>query len=210
MSTLLDLLLDSNAKRVRHTFFSFHYLPDNQRAQVVKQSWVTKPDRAAAGFFDSSAFESKKRPDDVLKGFLNEQLKGTSVTCVLIGEETALRPWVRYELVRSFYRGNGLFGVRVHGIRNFAQQIGKAGENPFDMLAYSVVKDRVYWKEKNNEVWSNYTEVPSMALSEVAYDLNQDHNHTFACRFPIYDWVTDKGSDNLGSWIDRAARQAGK
>jgi hypothetical protein len=210
MGYLLDHILESNAKRARRTFFSFHYQPDNQRAQVVKQSWVTKPDRAAAGFFDSSAFETKKRPNDVLKAFLNEQLKGTSVTCVLIGAETALRPWVRYELVRSFYRGNGLFGVRVHGIRNFAQQLGNPGSNPFDMLAYSVVNDRVYWKEMNNGAWSNYVEVPSMALSDVSYDLNQEHNHTFACRFPIYDWVANKGSDNLGTWIDRAAQQAGK
>ncbi|MEI6654738.1 MAG: TIR domain-containing protein [Verrucomicrobiota bacterium] len=209
MSTLLDLI-ETMTKRARRTFFSFHYLPDNQRAQVVKQSWLTKPDREAAGFFDSSAFETKKRTNDALKAFLNEQLKGTTVTCVLIGAETALRPWVRYELVRSFYRGNGLFGVRINGIKNFAQQNGTAGLNPFDLLAYSVADNRVSWKEKNNGIWVPYNEVPSMALSDVAYDLKEEHNNTFACRFPIYDWANDNGYNNLGTWIDRAARQAGK
>ena len=135
---------ESKGKVARRSFFSFHYLPDNQRAQVVKQSWMTKKDRETAGFFDSSAFETKKRTSkDALKGFLTEQLKGTTVTCVLIGAETALRPWVRYELVRSFHRGNGLFGIRIHGIRNFDKQIGTTGTNPFDLLAYHVVSDRV-------------------------------------------------------------------
>lgn len=210
MGYLLDHILESQAKRARRTFFSFHYQPDNQRAQVVKQSWLTKPDREAAGFFNSSAFETKKRTSDALKAFLNEELKGTSVTCVLIGAETALRPWVRYELVRSFYRGNGLFGIRVHGIKNFAQQTATAGLNPFDHLAYCVANNRVSWKEQKNGKWEPYTEVPSMALSDVAYDLKGEHNHTFACRFPIYDWVTNDGYNNLGTWIDRAARHAGK
>jgi len=87
----------------RRTFFSFHYKPDVTRAQVVRNSWRTKPNRESAGFFDSSVFESKKRTgDDVLKRFLTDALKNTSVTCVLFGAETYLRKWVRYEIVRSF------------------------------------------------------------------------------------------------------------
>jgi hypothetical protein len=197
-------------KQTRRTFFSFHYEPDNQRAQVVKQSWLTKPDREAAGFFDSSAFETKKRPDEALQAFLIEQLKGTSVTCALVGAETAIRPWVRYELVRSFHRGNGLMAIRVNGIKNFNQQYSQARSNPFDLIAYSVVNDRVYWQESNNGVWVGYDKVPSMPLSEVAYDLGGQLHHTFSCRFPIYDWVNDNGYLNLGDWIERAAQHAGK
>lgn len=45
----------------RRVFFSFHYAKDVQRAQVVRNSWVTKPDREDAAFFDSSVFEASKR-----------------------------------------------------------------------------------------------------------------------------------------------------
>lgn len=198
-------------KAVRRTFFSFHFEPDNQRAEVVQQSWLTKEDRQAAGFFDGSAFETKKRTSkDALKEFLTEQLKGTSVTCVLVGAETALRPWVRYELIRSFYRGNGLLAVRVHGIRDWSKQYAAAGANPFDHLAYRVANERVYWQELNNGAWAGYDEVPSVALNEVAYDLNWELHHTFSCRFPIYDWVDGGGYENLGSWIENAAQAAGK
>src|SRR5580704_536578 len=102
----------------RRTFFSFHYKPDVSRAWVVRNSWVTKlaqGEREDAGFFDSSVFEAKEREsDDVLKRFLREGLNNTTVTCVLVGEQTALRRWVRYEVLRSFMRGNGLLGIKIH------------------------------------------------------------------------------------------------
>jgi hypothetical protein len=201
----------SKSKQVRRTFFSFHYQLDVTRAHVVRNSWVTKEDREEAGFFDASVFESKQRAgDETLKRFLNEALDGTSVTAVLIGIQTAFRPWVRYELVRSFQRGKGLFGIRIHNIKNFDQQNAAAGSNPFDLLAYQVVNDRVQWQEKNNESWSGYDKVPTMALSDVAYDLKGEHHHTFASRFSVYDWVNGNGYENLGTWVERAAQQAGK
>lgn len=207
----LDYLNAGGQTQVRHTFFSFHYKPDNQRAEVVKNSWVTKSNRQAAGFFNSSAFETKQRTSpDALKDFLTGQLKGTSVTCVLVGAETALRPWVRYELVRSFHRGNGLLAVRIHGIRDWNQQPAAAGANPFDQLAYRVANDRVYWQQLGNGAWSDYDEVPSLPLNEVAYDLKSQLHHTFSCLFPIYDWSNGSGYDNLGMWVENAAKQAGK
>jgi len=198
-------------KQVRRTFFSFHYQFDVSRAHVVRNSWVTKEDREAAGFFDSSIFESKKRAgDETLKRFITEGLNGTTVTCVLIGNQTALRPWVRYELVRSFQQGKGLFGVRIHSIKNLQGQYGTPGENPFQYLAYQVVNDRVQWRENNNGTWAEYDKVPTMVLSDVAYDLKGELHHTFGCRFPICDWVSDNGYANLGAWVETAAKQAGK
>jgi hypothetical protein len=95
----------------RRTFFLFQYKPDVTRAWVVRNSWVTKlaqGERDDAGFFDSSVFEAAEREsDEVLKRFLREGLKNTTVTCVLVGSETALRRWVRYEIFQSFVRGKG-------------------------------------------------------------------------------------------------------
>lgn len=76
----------------------------------MRNAWVTKVaqgQRQDAGFFDSSVFESKRREnDEVLKRFLVEGLKNTSVTCVLVGAQTTLRRWVRFEIFTSFVRGN--------------------------------------------------------------------------------------------------------
>jgi MTH538 TIR-like domain (DUF1863) len=45
----------------RRVFFSFHYERDIWRASIVRNSWVTKPDRQAAGFFDASIWEEAKK-----------------------------------------------------------------------------------------------------------------------------------------------------
>jgi hypothetical protein len=48
-------------------------------------SWVTK-DRESAGFWDAAAWEEvKKKGNDAIEKWIDDQLKGTSVTVVLIG-----------------------------------------------------------------------------------------------------------------------------
>lgn len=195
----------------RITFFSFHYQRDVHRAMVVRNSWVTKADREDSGFFDSSVFESKQRDsDDALKAFLTDGLKNTSVTCVLVGAETTLRRWVRFEIFRSFMRGNGLFAVHVNGIKNLQQQVSDVGSDPFAAVAFAVTGDRLHFKEYKTSGWKPASDVGSMPLSDVAYNLNGMANNTFGCLFPTYDWMSDDGYNNLGGWIEQAAAQAAK
>ena len=103
----------------RRVFFSFHYQDViDFRANVVRQHWLTKPDREAAGFFDASIWEKVKLAGDVgIKRVINAGLNGTTVTCVLIGSNTYARRWVRYEVMKSFRRGNSLFAVHINSIR---------------------------------------------------------------------------------------------
>ncbi|MCB0109299.1 MAG: TIR domain-containing protein, partial [Caldilineaceae bacterium] len=81
------------AKRV---FFSFHYQDViDFRANVVRQHWLTKPDRQAAGFFDASIWgNAKLSGDTAIKRVINAGLERTSVTCVLVGSDTWARRWV--------------------------------------------------------------------------------------------------------------------
>ena len=89
------------AKRV---FFSFHYQDViDFRANVVRNHWMTKPDRTSAGFFDASIWETAKKSGSIaVKRLINSGLEGTTGTCVLIGSQTYLRPWVRYEIPKEF------------------------------------------------------------------------------------------------------------
>jgi hypothetical protein len=120
-----------------------------------------------------------------------------------------MRPWVRFELFRSFHRGNGLLAIKIAGLTHFGKK-SIQGPNPFNHLAFTVTGDNVSWKEKIGEAWPAYTEVPTMKLSEVAYNLGGLDNHTFSHLFPIYDWVNNDGYNNLGSWVENAAKQAGR
>lgn len=199
------------SEMARRTFFSFHYKPDVFRANVVKNSWLLKANRDAAGFFDSSAFETAQRTNpDALKRFLDNQLSGSSVTCVLSGAETAHRRWVRYELVRSFCEGKGLLCVRIHTIADAkTQQATVEGPNPLDHLAYRVSDDRVYFQEKNGTTWAEYSDIGPMQLSALRYNLGGRNHHTFSTLFQSYDWQHD-GYDQLGNWVESAAQRANR
>src|SRR5215813_4274783 len=100
----------------RRTFFSFHYERDVWRAGQVRNCWVTQ-DREDAGFWDAAAWEEvKKKGTAAVEKWIDDQLKGTSVTAVLIGAETSTREYVGYEIKQSYSKTNGLLGVYVHNM----------------------------------------------------------------------------------------------
>jgi hypothetical protein len=102
----------------RRVFFSFKY-EDVTRAMVVRQSAVTKGEEAA-GFIDKADFEKiKKQGDQAIKNWIDAQLKGTTVTAVLVGAETCASRWVKYEIEQSIKRGNGLLGIDISKIKDF-------------------------------------------------------------------------------------------
>jgi len=118
----------------RQTFFSFHYERDVWRAGQVRNCNLL-PSEDQHGFIDSVDWESIKRQgDDAIKRWIAEQLNYTTVTVVLIGTETADRPWVLHEIVQSWNRGNGLVGVRIHNIKDQHQGTDEVGANPFDLF----------------------------------------------------------------------------
>lgn len=107
------------AKKV---FFSFHYENDVNRAMVVRNSWVTQG-KESAGFIDKAEFEEiKRKGEKEVKNWIDNQLFGTSVTVVLIGEETLDRPFVKYEILQSIKRGNAIVAIHVHNIKDMRTQ----------------------------------------------------------------------------------------
>ena len=101
----------------RRVFFSFHY-DDVTRVNVVRNSdRIVRQYERAARFHDASLWEeAKKQGRRALKRMINDGLHGTSVTCVLVGQQTWERPWVRYEILKSFARGNGILAVQIHDV----------------------------------------------------------------------------------------------
>ncbi len=102
----------------RRVFFSFHFDRDIWRANQVRNCNVVAGSDYA-GFFDHSEYtEAKKTGDEGIQRMINRHLRNTSVTVVLIGTETAGRPWVRYEIKKSTEQDNGLLGIRIHHLKN--------------------------------------------------------------------------------------------
>ena len=64
-------------------------------------------------------------------------LNGTSVTVFLLGEVTAHRRWVKYELEQSVERGNGLLGIRIHRL---GDQEGYEAQKGDDILGLYTIE----------------------------------------------------------------------
>ncbi|OGI95100.1 hypothetical protein A2917_01770 [Candidatus Nomurabacteria bacterium RIFCSPLOWO2_01_FULL_42_17] len=114
----------------RKIFFSFHYARDSWRVQNVRQSGsIAKFDKTP--FYDKATWEKiKLGGDEAIKNWINDQLKGTSVTVVLIGAETYKRRWVKYEINRTIEDGRGLIGVYIGGIKDQNGNTEDLGPNP--------------------------------------------------------------------------------
>lgn|ERR1035441_10446952 len=118
----------------RHTFFSFHYERDSWRAGQVRNCNVVSSEDEY-GFIDAAAWEEiKKKGDKAIEAWIAEQLEHTSVTAVLIGAETADRPWVQHEIVESWNRGNGIVGIWIHNIKDQRRETDTKGRNPLDEI----------------------------------------------------------------------------
>jgi hypothetical protein len=119
----------------RRVYFSFHYEADVWRANQVRNSWVSKPDRESAGYYDAAEFEEvRKQGDAAIERWINRNLEGTSVTVVLVGESTCERRWVNYEIQRSLERGNGIIFIKIHNLRDQNGNTCREGSMNFDGL----------------------------------------------------------------------------
>jgi len=125
----------------RYSFFSFCYEDvKNFKVNVVRNSWLLN--HSTDTFIDGSIWEKEKsKGPTVIKNLIEIGLKKTSVTTILIGDETAERRWVKYEIVKSFEKGNGILGIHINRIRGKEQVISSRGLNPLDRLAFQISED---------------------------------------------------------------------
>ena len=102
----------------RKVFFSFAW-SDVTRAEVVRNSYVTKGGQQSARYIDSAEREQvKKQTDLAIKRWINKQMRGTTVTVVLVGEETCRSRWVMYEISHTIEKDNGLLEIDISKIKD--------------------------------------------------------------------------------------------
>jgi len=140
----------------RRVFFSFHYENDINRSMTVRNSWVIQG-KEAAGFIDKVEFEQIKRQGQKsIENWIDNQLKGTSVTVVLIGSETLNRSFVQYEIRKSIERGNGIIGVHINGIKDMIAQVGTYKGNVHTIIGKYSDGRPVYFDDVSDGIY-DYT-----------------------------------------------------
>jgi hypothetical protein len=192
------------AKRV---YFAFHYQDViDFRANVVRNHWVTKEHRDAAGFFDASLWEDAKKHGDVaIKRLINSGLENTSTTCVLIGSQTFNRPWVTYEIMKSFKRGNSILAVHINSITGKDRLTKSLGPNPLHYLGVTFSDSGLTatLHDKIEGKWIEYTRVDGCASYQTGGVASKYRGEGFHLgNFShTYDWVADDGYNNFSTWV---------
>lgn len=196
---------------MRRVFFSFDW-DDVWRVNQVRNSWVTKGNYKIAGFADAAEIEEvKKRTDKEIRKWIDGQIKGTSVTCILIGSKTDESKWVKYEIEKSIKQKKGLLGILIHDLKDVDGKTDKRGANPLDDYNENDFGETVKRTLPGGVVgWGLARLVfPQFVIPATLFGAalvllasNDDYR--------IYDWVEDDGYKNLGAWIEEAATQVGR
>jgi MTH538 TIR-like domain (DUF1863) len=217
------------AATTRRAFFSFHW-DDIMRVNVVRNAWkIGHPDSVLMrSFYDSSLWEARQlEGDNAIKQLISEGVEYTSAVCVLIGSETWVRRWVRYEIARAIVDGRGLLGVHLNTIKHHKTLTAHTkGSNPLDYMAVGKVQEnpraipRYLLYEKlampnglggYKWEWHPYSDY-TLAVSRPPWLADMQHGWVMPLSHNAgtYDYVANDGHKNIGGWIDSAAIAAGR
>lgn len=199
----------------RRVFFSFHYQNDIWRANQVRNSWRhAKPEsREGFGFFDASIWESKKlTSDNALKTLIRDNIVNTSVTCVLAGEMTYTRRWVRYEIARSVLKGNGLLTVQISSLKNGQGYISHQGPDPLSHMGlYRDSSGQVRFAEFAGSAWRQYTDYKQAVVPPANWFIPSGGKVRQLSDFSaLYCYRRNNGTAYFSDWVRHAAVSAGR
>jgi len=124
----------------RKVFYSFHYAKDAWRAGQIRNIGAIEGNQPAS---DNDWEQVKKGGDEAIKRWIHEQMKGRSCVVVLIGEETASRKWVRYEIEHGWNEGKGVLGIYIHNLKDQDGNTSLKGANPFKSFVIQVGGEEV-------------------------------------------------------------------
>ena len=115
----------------RRVFFSFHFDGDAWRTNQVRNAGVI--DRHPP--VSHTRWEQIRRTGQrAIRAWIDPRIDWASCTIVLIGEQTADRPWARYEIEKSWKENKALLGIRIHRLLDSAGQQSRKGPDPFSRV----------------------------------------------------------------------------
>ncbi len=113
-------------------FYSFHYDRDAWRVQQVRNMGVLD----GQPLLNAQEWEQVRRQGDAaIQKWIKDQMAYKAAVVVLIGAQTASRPWVRHEIAYAWDNHKPLVGVRIHGLADRTGYTDPYGENPFAKVA---------------------------------------------------------------------------
>jgi predicted transcriptional regulator len=170
----------------RKVFFSFNYKEDNWRASQIRNIGRIEGNQSVS----DNDWEAVKRGGDVsIRKWIDQQMQRRSCIIVLVGSHTANRKWINYEIASAWNSGRGLFGIRIHGIKDKNGRQSSKGNNPFSKFVI----------DKGQARLANFWNLSDILLPNLA-DVVKLQDPASTESQEVYRHI----ADNLGSWIEEA------
>jgi len=118
----------------RRVFFSFHFANDFWRTQQVR-NMNSLEGQALCSSNDWE--EVKRKGDSSIKQWIDDQMHGKTCVVVLVGAETANRPWVIHEISKGWNDRMGVLGIRIDKLLGTDSRPTAAGANPFSQVTFT-------------------------------------------------------------------------
>ena len=112
----------------RQVFYSFHYNNDVMRVSQIRNIGALEDNKPVS---DNDWEEVKRKGDNNIKKWIDDNMRYRSCVIVMIGEETANRKWVKYEIEKAWEDGKGLLGIYIHNLKDPRTGKCSKGKNPF-------------------------------------------------------------------------------
>lgn len=113
----------------RRVFYSFHYDNDVWRVQQIRHIGEIEDNQPVS---PTAWEEVKRRGDDSIKNWINNEIAKCSCLLVLVGSQTSNREWVDYEIERAWNQGKGIAGIYIHNLKDNYGKTCSQGKNPFE------------------------------------------------------------------------------
>ena len=121
----------------RQIFYSFHFDNDVMRVQQIRNIGALEDNKPVAA---NEWEEIQKKGEASIKKWINDNMEYRSCVVVLVGEKTASRPWVKYEIEKAWNDGKGLVGIFIHNLNCPRNGRCNKGLNPFDQFHFETGK----------------------------------------------------------------------
>jgi len=119
-------------------FYSFHFDDDVMRVQQIRNIGVIEGNEPVS----KNEWEQARRTPGGVEKWIDDNMKYKACVVVLVGSETAIRPWVQYEIQKGWNDGKGVVGIYIHNLKDPRSSktpplFGKCiqGANPFAQIA---------------------------------------------------------------------------
>lgn len=155
-------------------FYSFHFDNDVMRVQQVRNIGVIEGNEPVK---PNEWEELERGGEKAITNWIDNTMSNKDCVVVLIGEKTASRKYVKYEIKQAWAQKKGLLGIYIHNINCARNGKCSKGTNPFEQFKVGDKKlsDIIKCYDPGVEAYKNISENIESYIDQ-AIDIRKQYN----------------------------------